>query len=75
MLCKAADKVCVLHASLMHLTGATTPTTLISHTLAGKASVPLLPQLAQSLPGLVLRAPGTAASCYVASELIKVFWR
>ena len=72
MLCKAADKVCVLHASLMHLTGATTPTTLISHTLAGKASVPLLPQLAQSLPDWF---EGTRHSSflYVASELVKVF--
>ncbi len=56
----------------MHLQGAQPPTTLKDQRLAGKASAPLLPQLAQSLPDWF---EGTRHSSflYVASELIKVF--
>ena len=56
----------------MHLQGAQPPTTLKDQMLAGKASAPLLPQLAQSLPDWF---EGTRHSSflYVASELIKVF--
>ncbi len=68
----AADKDCVLHASVKCTYRRNGPDYANLQTLAGKASAPLLPQLAQSLPDWF---EGTRHSSflYVASELIKVF--